>query len=1196
MSRLTSGLAASAVCALGAATLFAVPTAALAEAAPLGVRINEVVSNSGSPDDWIEFYNYSGTQVDLSGYIVQDNSDKNPYTLPTGTVLEPGAYLVLDTLVDGVGDFDFGLGKGDSVRLFAPGDANGQTPLLEATWPAETHAVPSWGAKGDGADVTYGLTAEATKGAENVFSSGGEGEPGGGEPGGGEPSAGGDVVLNEIIYDEASGYTDRVEIVNTGTEPASIAGWTISDDKRDRFSTPFAEGTTLAPGAFAVLVTDVDFTFGLGKGDEVVLYDAANAEVDAYTYEATSPTATWARCPDGTGDWVHATTATPGAANDCAPASVPGSVVLNEVDSQPSDWVELHNPGTEAFDLSGYEIRDNSDDHRWVFPAGSTIAGGQFLVVEANAAGTIYDDQSKTYVDGIFSAAIGIGGADEVRLFDTALELVDRTGTWQEHASIDGDFAAATLARCPDGTGDFVLAFETKGAANECVPPTVAINEIESNGDATDWVEVVNIGSAPVDISGWTLMDSDPVGHAGETTPLPTGTVLEPGAYFVFDQNTNFAFGLGGGDTVTVRDANGSTVDEHVYAEHAAGVLARCEDGTGEFVDVAVSTKGLRNACGNPVRINEVESDGDPDWVELVNPTAEVLDVSGIVVKDDDDTHVHEIAAGTSIPANGYLVLDDLEFGIGKDDTIRVFDGDMLVDSTSWGAGHVAPTWGRCPDTTGAFAATAESTPGAANVCVGEIPVSPWPGSADVRALDSIPTFLEDSSGLDVQQTADGTFLWAVDNGTGKIWKMTASADGSVAFADGWADGKRVRFQKDASDPNAAGPDTEGITVDGNGLVYVASERDNGDKGVNQNKILQVDPNAPGPDLVAQTEWDLTAQLPAVGANLGMEAVEWVPDAALAGKLYDDNTKAPYEAATYAGGGLFFVAVEDNGGVYAFALAAGGFATLVSTIDPGLAGVMSLDYDSFLGVLWAVCDDGCGGTSAQVTLNGTDKPGIAHFARPAGMPDINNEGFATAPASLSTDGQRPVWWFADGFTSEALHVGTMPGLADTDPGEGPGENPGENPGGGGSDDGGNQPGPSVEPLPGTGLVDDNRGGATVDQTVVAPGGQVTITLGAQHAGVDVEVFMYSDPVFLAAGTLNAAGAITVTIPADAPAGAHRLAVYSADGELLGWANIQVSGELATTGAETSAGGLVLALGLLLAGGLALTLRRRMQNV
>lgn len=1015
MSRLFRGLAATAACAVGAAALLAAPAAAIADA-PFGIRINEVVSNGGTPDDWIEFYNYSDSAVDLSEYIVQDGSDKNPYTIPAGTIVEPGAYYVIDTLSDaGEGDFDFGLGKGDSVRLFAPGDANGAQPVLETTWPADTHAVPSWGAQGEGADVAYLLTAESTKGAANVFPA---------EPG---ESAG--VVLNEIVYDEVSGYSDRVEIYNAGTETASIAGWTISDDTRDRFSTPFTEGTVLEPGAFAVLVTDVDFTFGLGKGDEVVLYDQDQTEVDAYAYENTSPTATFARCPDGAGDWAHATVATPGASNDCETAPIPGSVLLNEVDSGPADWVELHNPGSEAFELTGFEIRDNSDDHRWQFPAGAAIAAGEFLVVDANAEGLVFDDQTDAYEVGIFSAAIGVGSADQIRLYDAAGAKIDETHSWSEHANIDGDEIAATLARCPDGEGAFVLAYATPGAANDCVPPTVAINEIDSQG-TPDWAEIVNTGAQPVDISGWTLMDNDPIGHAADVVPLAEGTILAPGEYFVFNGTDHFTFGLGNGDTVTIRDAAGRTVAEHAYEAHAQGVWARCEDGTGGFADVSVGTPGLRNACGNPVRINEIESDGDPDWIELVNPTGDALDVSGIVVKDDDDAHVHVIAEGTSIPANGYLVVDDLDFGIGKDDTVRVFDGDQLVDSASWGADHAANTWGRCPDTAGPFAVTAEPTPGAANICEGEIAVSPWPGSQEVRVLDTAPTFLEDSSGLDVQETAEGTFLWAVDNGTGAIWKLAASADGSVTMADGWADGKRVRFQKDAGDPGAAGPDTEGITVDGDGLVYVASERDNSDKGVNQNKILQVDPDEAGPDLVALTEWDLTELLPAVGANLGIEAVEWVPDATLAGDLYDDNTQAPYEAGSYVGDGLFFVAVEDNGGVYALALAADGSAELVSTIDPGLAGVMSLDYDSVLGVLWAVCDDGCGGKSAQITLNGTDQPGIAHFARPTGMPDINNEGFTTAPASLSVDGQRPVWWFADGYASEALRVGALPGPAD----------------------------------------------------------------------------------------------------------------------------------------------------------------------
>lgn len=931
MSRLQRGFATTAVCAMSATLLLAVPTTAFGAtavdaAAPLGVRINEVVSNGGSPDDWIEFYNPSDADVDLSGYIVQDNSDKNPYTFPAGTIVTSGGYLVIDTLSDtGEGDFDFGLGKGDSVRLFAPGDANGAEPLLQTTWPGDTHAVPSWGAQDVDGEAVWGLTTASTKGAENTF---------------------------EAIPEEPE-------------EP-------------EEPETPVA-----------------------------------------------------------------------------------GSVRINEVDSQPADWVEFYNPGDVAFDLSGYEIRDNSDDHRWQFAPGATLAAGGFLVVEEGTIGI---------VDGVetaFREPIGIGSADRIRLFDTSGVLVDDTLAWEGHAAIDGDFAAATLARCTDGEGVFALATPTPGAANACVAPDVVINEIESNGDATDWVEVFNAGATAVDMSGWTLMDSDPAGHAAETTALPAGTVLAAGGYFVFDQPANFEFGLGGGDTVTVRDANGKTVAEHVYADHAKGVWARCGD---EFIDVALSTKGAVNVC---------EGGGD--------------------------------------------------------------DG-------------------------------------------GELELATWPGSADVRVLDSAPMFLEDSSGLDVQETADGTFLWAVDNGEGRIWKLKASADGSVSMVDGWADGKRVRFQKDAENPGAAGPDTEGITTDASGLVYVASERDNSAKGVNENKILQVDPNGAGSDLVALTEWDLTALLPAVGANLGIEAVEWVPDAALTGKLFDDEAKAAYDPAAYSGknAGLFFVAVEDNGGVYAFALAADGSAQLVSTIDPGLAGVMALDYDSVLGVLWAVCDDGCHGASAQITLNGTAEPGIAQFARAAGLPDINNEGFATAPASLASNGQRPVWWFADGFASEALRTGTLPAAA----GEGPG-----------SGDGGSHPGPSIEPLPGDAIVDGNRGGATVDKSSVAPGEKVTITL-AQHPGADVEVWMYSDPMFLADGTLNAAGAITVTIPRDAAAGAHRLAVYSVDGELLGWVNIQVTaagGGLATTGSELPAAALVLALGLLFAGAIAVTLRRRRQT-
>ncbi len=790
MSRLHSAAAVTTVCALSAAALLAVPLAATG--AELGVRINEVESSGGAPGDWIEFVNTSAVAVDLSGFVVRDDGEDEAYTFPDGTIVEPGAYLVLDQVEAGVGGFAFGLGKEDKVRLFDPS----AVVVDETSWSG--HAAVTWGAREVDGVVEWADTSASTKGAENVFA------------------------------------------------------------------------------------------------------------------------------PSG-------------------PAS--GSIVINEVDSQPADWVEFYNAGDAPLDISGYEIRDNSDDHRWQFLPGTSIAAGEFLVVEEGTVGLVGG------VETAFRDPIGIGSADRIRLFDTAGVLVDDTQPWSGHAAIDGDATAATLARCPDGEGAFVLAFATPGAANTCVTPDVVINEIESDGGS-------------------------------------------PG-----------------------------------------------------------------------------------DWIELVNPTASALDVSGVVVKDDDDTHSYAIPAATVIAAGGYLVIEgaDLGFGLGDGDSVRVFDGDRLIDSTTWGAGHAATTWGRCPDTTGTFAATAASTKGAANICADATPVSPWPGSADVRVLDTAPTFLEDSSGLDVQETADGSFLWAVDNGEGRIWKLEAHADGSFAQIAGWESGKRVRFQKDAGDPGAPGPDTEGITVDGEGSVYVASERDNSAKGVNQNTILKVDPETAAGDLVAEQEWDLTSLLPAVGANLGMEAVQWVPDSALDGALFDVNTAAPYDSAEYAGqgGGLFFVAVEDNGHVYAFALGADGQATMVSEIASGLPGVMALDYDAVLDVLWAVCDDGCQGQSAQITLNSTEQPGIVHFARPAGMPDINNEGFATAPASLSVDGQRPVWWFADGFAAEALRVGTLPGAIGETPGEGSGENPGEGPG----ENPGEGSGGSGPTQPGSAAPGDDRDGA-----------------------------------------------------------------------------------------------------------------------
>lgn len=851
------------------------------------------------------------------------------------------------------------------------------------------------------------------------------------------------VVINEVESDDPNKGNDWVEITNIGSEAVNISGWYLTDDKGEERktegkTTPLAEGTVLEPSAFLVLEETVNFDFGLGKADTAILYDAAGVQIDSYAYTSVAD-GTWSRQSDGS---FADAEATKGAANAAPaepkpnPPATKTTLLLNEINSSPDDWVELMNTGTETLDISGFELRDSNDDHRWRFPDGSTIAAGKLLVVDAQSSGLVYDDLTKNFAEGTFEAAIGIGSGDSIRLYDKGGNLLDEY-SWTEHASYDGDPAKASYGRYPDGVGAFRMTKETKGSANEYYAPTIVVNEVESNGDTTDWVEIMNIGTQPVDISGWYLLDNDPVGHKADVTPVAVGTILEPGFLYVFDQNKDFTFGLGKADKAAIYDAGGNLIVEYEWTVHANGVYARIPDGTGEFQDFATATKGKKNKIVNPVVINEVQSNdpnGGPDWVELANPTAEALDISGLVLKDSEGKDPYTIPDGTTIPANGFLVIyqDDsgakgFAFGLGKGDSIRLFEGGEQIAAATWPDGsHTNPTWGLYPDVNGSsYQNTAEATPGAANKFAGTPNVIAWPGSDEVHIFDTAPTFLEDSSGLDF---ADGK-LYAVDNGTATFWVMDVAKDGTLTFASGFEQGKRVCFRKDAGNETAKGPDAEGITVDGSGMVYLASERDNSAKGVNYDTILMVNPNESGTRLVAQKEWDLTASLPQVSANMGIEAVEWVANSDVVGKLIDQNTGSTFDAANYpnaVAGGVFFVALEDNGHVYAYVLNEDETVMQIADIDAKLGGAMALDYDTYEKKLWVAADDGYGNRMAQITLNGTAEPKIVHVLPASGVnTKANNEGFAIASAEYTVNGQRPVYKFCDGVTSGALTIGSI---------------------------------------------------------------------------------------------------------------------------------------------------------------------------
>jgi hypothetical protein len=274
-------------------------------------------------------------------------------------------------------------------------------------------------------------------------------------------------------------------------------------------------------------------------------------------------------------------------------------------------------------------------------------------------------------------------------------------------------------------------------------------------------------------------------------------------------------------------------------------------------------------------------------------------------------------------------------------------------------------------------------------------------------------------SGLTYEGAATGrpAVLWAVRNGPGTLYRLIF--DGTIWTPDpanGWSAGKPLRYTN-----GTGNPDAEGVTFAAGGSaggIYVATERNNDASTVSRNSILRFDPASSDTALRATNDWNLTGELPVVGANLGIEAVTWLPDSFLVAMGFlDETANKTYAPADYPnhGMGLFFVGVEGNGIIYVYALdhVTNGVRRIASFAS-GNPGVMALEFDRETGYLWSTCDDSCGNKAGILEIETT--AGAANrgrfrapreFAKPSTMPNINNEGLR-APVGMRQQPQARV--------------------------------------------------------------------------------------------------------------------------------------------------------------------------------------------
>ncbi|MBM3883057.1 MAG: hypothetical protein FJ387_25630 [Verrucomicrobia bacterium] len=504
------------------------------------------------------------------------------------------------------------------------------------------------------------------------------------------------IRFTEIMYHPPGGDAfEFIELTNLGGTPLDLGGFSLGG-----VSFIFPQGSILPAGARWVLASDANpsafaarypsvivagaFGGSLANGGErLALKDATGRVVAAVNYSDENG---WPKAADGGGYSIEVLDpdGDPDApANWQASAQVGGSpgrpnptpalpfVRLSELlaenltahnhEGTYPDFIELHNAGGAPVDLSGWRLSDSAAPAAFVFPAGTLIGPGGYLVVWADSA---------TNTTSGWHAGFALSRRGEsVFLFDASSNRVDAV-------SFGLQVADYSLGRIADA---WQLTVPTPGAANalaEVAPPTdLVINEWLANAmpGGDDWVELYNRSSTtPVALGNLYLAASAALFQLKSLSfvaPLQHVQLLadeRPGP-------VHLGFKLpAAGASLTLYDATGTPLDQVTYGSQREGESqGRWPDGTATIVAFPGSASPRASnylAAYTGPRLHEILARNQgavvsptgafSDFLELYNPLDQPASLAGLSLSTSR-TGAGQFAfpLSTTLAAQGYLVV-----------------------------------------------------------------------------------------------------------------------------------------------------------------------------------------------------------------------------------------------------------------------------------------------------------------------------------------------------------------------------------------------------------------------------------------------------------------------------------------------------------------------------------------------------------
>ena len=550
--------------------------------------------------------------------------------------------------------------------------------------------------------------------------------------------------VTEIMYNPVGGDAyEYIELRNLGGLPINLSGYTIQGIG---FTFPpgsvYGAGATIvlasdsSPSAFATRYPGVNvagyFSGRLDNGGErLTILEPRGHTVLSVDYNDANgwPTAADGRGysleivdangdPDDPANWRASTdiNGTPGLP---AAALPPPSVILNELmadniaavsnaNTYP-DWIELHNPGASTVNLNGWSLSDDGNPRKFVFPNGTSIAAGGYLIVWCDLP---------TGAPGLH-AGFALGRKDEsVFLYDNNTNLVDAI-------SFGPQITDVSMGRI---SGAWQLTQPTPGAANAALATApqnaLVINEWLANpppgSGQDDWVELYNTSAQPVALKGIHIGTADALFQLQSLAFIPAHGYVQ----FIADENPgadhlDLRLAAGGG-SIILYDSDGFQLDRINYGAQLEGVTqGRLPDGNSAIRSFpgssSPSAPNYINTQAGPI-FNEVfVANGSQNaWVELLNTNQAPVDLSGLTVNTVRSTlGGWTFGPGTTLAPNAFAVVDIGQALSANGGALYVLSSSgQVLDSLEYGFQIPGMSIGRAA---GQWNLLSSATPGAAN-------------------------------------------------------------------------------------------------------------------------------------------------------------------------------------------------------------------------------------------------------------------------------------------------------------------------------------------------------------------------------------------------------------------------------------------------------------------------------------------------